>query len=143
MKYFILFIFFNLSLACHKKSPSSDSSPIEKSCPEDRPEELSPCDAEWEKCDYGSSTLCGREYSVFCYQGVWHKDGHVCTADYNPVCGEDGETYSNDCSARCFNNVEVKCSVRKLCLILFLQLCFLGRVSLLKMKEKMDVVFRG
>ena len=112
MKYFLLFIIFNLSLACHKKSPSSDSSPIESSCTEDRPEELSPCDAEWEKCDYGSSTLCGREYSVFCYQGVWHKDGHVCTADYNPVCGEDGETYSNDCSARCFNNVEVKCRVR-------------------------------
>merc|ERR1719471_1897929 len=28
-------------------------------------------------------------------------EGCACTFDYSPVCGEDGETYSNACSAKC------------------------------------------
>ena len=33
----------------------------------------------------------------------------VCTADYSPVCGIDGQQYSNACSAKNINGIGVAC----------------------------------
>ncbi|XP_061176613.1 serine protease inhibitor dipetalogastin-like [Saccostrea echinata] len=39
----------------------------------------------------------------------------VCTAQYDPVCGTDGKTYSNPSCMRCTPNVQIACRGRCPC----------------------------
>ena len=48
-----------------------------------------------EFCDYAPEALCGRADAT----GTCMPRPELCTQDYTPVCGCDGQTYSNRCTA--------------------------------------------
>jgi len=102
-------------------------------CPPQRPEFNSECSSSQEglECNYGKQTCCGEELPelVFnCDSGKWrgyHVDtvcmfnggvcpttttssSCICPAVFDPVCGSNNQTYSNNCQASCAG-VDVGC----------------------------------
>merc|ERR1712128_185977 len=93
-------------------------------CPEERPGFGSACRLPEMTCDYGKQTCCGEsiaEYQMECRAGEWNgyyidtvcmdashvcanttrEPSCICPAVFSPVCGADGQTYSNTCTAAC------------------------------------------
>merc|ERR1712128_295910 len=93
-------------------------------CPDERPGFGSACRLPEMTCDYGKQTCCGEsiaEYQMECRAGEWNgyyidtvcmdashvcantttEPSCICPAVFLPVCGADGQTYSNTCTAAC------------------------------------------
>jgi len=98
-------------------------------CPKEMPEINGACDLSEAglECQYGTQTCCGEEYAVFlmqCTGSQWATiavetpcmfagatcapSPTVCPTIYEPVCGANDVTYSNNCQAA-GANVEVSC----------------------------------
>ena len=54
----------------------------------------------WENADCGDEALyCAKEPGDCDGEGECRERPELCTADYRPVCGCDGQTYGNACNA--------------------------------------------
>jgi len=114
---------FNIDTVCMDPSNVCANSTTDL-CPEERPGFGSACRLPEMTCSYGKQTCCGEisaEYQMECRAGEWNgwyidtvcmdashvcantttEPSCICPAVFSPVCGADGQTYSNTCTAAC------------------------------------------